>query len=92
MLFFILFFLAHILFDPPDSYQAWRDWMLSPGVRIATFVFFAALAMHAWVGLRDVVMDYVHTLAVRIFALALLALGLTGTSAWVIRILWLGHA
>ncbi|AMM24489.1 hypothetical protein AX767_09090 [Variovorax sp. PAMC 28711] len=76
MLVFIGFVLAHFLVDPPGSYQAWRSWVGYPGVSVATFVFFAALLTHAWVGLRDVTLDYVKPLAARVAVLALIALGL----------------
>ena len=89
MLLFILFLLLHLLVDPPHDYLAWRDWIRSPGVSIAAFVFFAALLMHAWVGVRDVLMDYVHPLALRVSALALLGFSLTAIAAWVVRILLL---
>lgn len=89
MLVFIAFLLLHFLFDRPHSYPAWRDWMLSPAVSIASAVFFAALIAHAWVGLRDVVLDYVHPVARRVFVLALLGFGLAGIGLWVIRILLL---
>lgn len=91
MLCFIVFFLGHFLFDRPHSYLAWHDWMLSAGVSIAASVFVAALLAHAWVGVRDVIMDYVHPIAARVFVLALLGLGLTAVGAWTIQILWLGH-
>jgi len=65
---------------------------MSAGVSIASFVFFAALLTHAWVGLRDVIMDYVHPVAVRVFVLALLVCGLLASAAWVARILLLGRA
>ncbi|HZR69979.1 MAG TPA: succinate dehydrogenase, hydrophobic membrane anchor protein [Burkholderiales bacterium] len=87
MLLLIAFFLAHFLFDPPRSYPAWRDWMATPGIGIATSVFFAALLSHAWVGVRDVVMDYVHPLALRVCALTVLGFGLVAIAAWVARIL-----
>jgi succinate dehydrogenase / fumarate reductase, membrane anchor subunit len=91
MLFFIVLLLSHFIIDPPQSYLAWHGWMMSPGISITASVFFAALLVHAWVGVRDVIMDYVHPIAVRAFLLVSLALGLTGIGAWVIRILWLGH-
>ena len=91
MLVFIVFLLIHFLLDPPHSFLAWHDWMMSPGISITASVFFAALLAHAWVGVRDVILDYVHPSAVRVFVLALLGLGLMGIGAWVIRILWLGH-
>lgn len=91
MLFFIIFLLTHFVVDPPRSYLAWHDWMLSPGINVIASVFAAALLAHAWVGVRDVVMDYVHPIAVRVLVLSSLALYLMGLGAWVARILWLRH-
>lgn len=34
MLFFSIFLFTHFVLDPPKSYPAWRDWMLSPGISI----------------------------------------------------------
>jgi succinate dehydrogenase / fumarate reductase membrane anchor subunit len=92
MLFFIAFLLIHFLVDPPASYLAWHDWVLGRGVSVAASVFWFSLLAHAWVGVRDVVMDYVHPIAVRVLVLAVVGLGLTGIGAWVIRILWLGQS
>lgn len=50
MLLFIVFVLVHFFFDPPHSYQAWRDWVMSPAVSIATLVFLApCCCMPGWV-------------------------------------------
>jgi succinate dehydrogenase / fumarate reductase, membrane anchor subunit len=91
MLLFIVYVLAHFAVDPPRSHLEWRGWILSPGVSIVSFVFFAALLTHAWVGLRDVIMDYVKRLGVRVSMLALLAGGLLAMGGWTARILLLGH-
>ncbi len=91
MLFFVIFLLIHFLVDPPTSYRAWRDWILSRDVGVAASVCWLALLAHAWVGVRDVVMDYVHPIAVRVPVLAFVGLGLTGIGAWAIRILWVGQ-
>ncbi len=91
MLFFIVFFLVHFAVDPPHSYQAWNGWMTSTGVGIASAVFFVALLAHAWVGIRDVLLDYVHVIGFRVGLLVLLGSGLTATGIWVMRILLPGH-
>jgi succinate dehydrogenase / fumarate reductase membrane anchor subunit len=91
MLLFLLFFLVHFVVDPPHSYPVWHAWMMSSSVSIVTAVFFAALLAHAWVGLRDVIMDYVHPVAFRVCALALLGFGLMTMGIWVMRILWIRH-
>jgi succinate dehydrogenase / fumarate reductase membrane anchor subunit len=92
MLLFIVYLLAHFVIDPPRSHLAWRGWLLSNGVSIASTVFFAALLMHAWIGLRDVTLDYVRPTPVRLFVLTLLGSGLLAMAAWVVRILLLGPA
>jgi succinate dehydrogenase / fumarate reductase membrane anchor subunit len=92
MFLFMIFFLAHFVVDPPHSYTAWHRWMTGVSVSIVTAVFFASLLAHAWVGLRDVILDYVHAVAFRVGLLALLGLGLTALAIWVMRILWIEHA
>ena len=91
MLLFIVYVLAHFTVDPPRSHLEWRGWILSPGISIVSFVFFAALLAHAWVGLRDVIMDYVNRPGMRVFVLALLTGGLLAMGGWTARILLLGH-
>jgi len=91
MLLFIVFFLLHFVIDPPHSYPAWHAWMMSPSVSVISGVFFVALLAHAWVGLRDVIMDYIHPVAVRVCVLALLGVGLAATGIWIIQILWMEH-
>ena len=91
MLFFIVYLLAHFRFDPPNSLPAWKDWIASPGVSLAIGAFFVALLAHAWVGIRDVIMDYVRPAAARPVALALLALGLIAMAASLARILLRVH-
>ncbi|MBL0142462.1 MAG: succinate dehydrogenase, hydrophobic membrane anchor protein [Betaproteobacteria bacterium] len=88
---FIVFVLVHFLVDPPTSYVAWHDWVSGRGVSIAASVFWIALLAHAWVGLRDVLMDYVHSIAIRFAMLALLSACLAGMGAWTIRILLMAH-
>jgi succinate dehydrogenase / fumarate reductase membrane anchor subunit len=89
MLLFVMFTLLHFVFDRPRSYADWQHWISAPFVLIAAALFFGALLLHAWVGLRDVMMDYVRVLPVRIALLASLAFLLIGLGLWVMRILML---
>ena len=72
----------------PHSFAAWQAMVRSAPVEIALLLFFAALLLHAWVGLREVVLDYVHPLALRLVLLVLLALYLAGCYLWLLWILW----
>lgn len=87
LLAFLLFALFHFAFAPPDSYEAWHTWLTGPAVLTATALFFISLLLHAWVGLRDVAMDYVQPLALRVVALALLTLLLAWLGIWALQIL-----
>ncbi|MEO8104401.1 MAG: succinate dehydrogenase, hydrophobic membrane anchor protein [Betaproteobacteria bacterium] len=88
MLGFVVFVLGHFLVDPPGSYPAWRDWMRSPAVDSAASVFCATLLAHVWVGIRDVALDYLQPVVVRVFALWFLGVGLAGAGVWLICTLW----
>lgn len=87
MLVFIVFVLLHFLADPPHSYEAWNGWVSSPPITVTIALFFIALLAHAWVGIRDVMIDYVSSAVLRVGSLALLAAALLATSAWVVTIL-----
>lgn len=92
MLLFLAFALFHFAFDPPDTYLAWREWIAGPLVLVATALFFVTLLLHAWVGLRDVAIDYVRPLRLRVAFLAVLAFALAGCALWVLAILALALA
>ncbi|MEO8061088.1 MAG: succinate dehydrogenase, hydrophobic membrane anchor protein [Burkholderiales bacterium] len=91
MLGFMVFLLVHFLVDPPGSYEAWRTWMGDVPVSVAAGVFVAALLAHAWVGLRDVTLDYVASLAARVAVLSLIAATLVAVAVFAFRILFLAH-
>jgi succinate dehydrogenase / fumarate reductase membrane anchor subunit len=57
-------------------------------MRIATLLFLASLAWHAWVGVRDILMDYVKHDGLRLGLQVLTLLLLAGYVGWTIEILW----
>ena len=85
---YTLYLLWHFIRHAPDGYQTWHAWIATPAVGISAALFFLALLLHAWVGLRDILMDYVHTLTLRLGLTALLLLGLTACGLWALHILW----
>ncbi|MGE5669022.1 MAG: succinate dehydrogenase, hydrophobic membrane anchor protein [Betaproteobacteria bacterium] len=87
MLGFIVWVLLRWLLAPPRSYEAWHAWISGAGTAIAAALFSVALLAHAWVGLRDVMLDYIPSLALRAASLALLAAAMLAIGAWVLAIL-----
>ena len=91
MLAFIVLALVHFAFNAPHSYVAWHAWITGPWVLMTTALFFVALLLHAWVGLRDVVLDYVKPLGLRVGVLAALGFTLVGLALWMLNILLLAQ-
>lgn len=76
-----------LLLQAPFGYAEWKAGFAHPAVNVATAVFFGALLVHAWVGMRDILIDYVHPQVLRHTLLVLLALALYAMAAWVLLIL-----
>jgi succinate dehydrogenase / fumarate reductase membrane anchor subunit len=71
------------------AFEAWRQWLYNPFNTTVVGIFVIAVLFHAWIGMRDVVLDYVHNIMLRIFILAMLVGVLIGSGLWVFRILLL---
>jgi succinate dehydrogenase / fumarate reductase membrane anchor subunit len=89
---FLIFALATVLTrSTPWDYATWRAFVLSPGVTVAILVLFASLLLHAWVGVRDVILDYVHPSGARLALLGIVLTAELAVAAWVLVFL-LGHS
>ncbi len=71
------------------GFDAWRSWLFSPLNTTTVGLFVIALLFHVWIGMRDVVLDYVHNIMLRIFIFGMLIGILLGSGLWVFRILLL---
>ncbi len=80
--------LVVLLTGPPINYGVWRDFFSQGWMRVATLLFAASLAWHAWVGVRDIIMDYVKATGLRLALEAVVLLTLAGYLSWAIEILW----
>jgi succinate dehydrogenase / fumarate reductase membrane anchor subunit len=55
---------------------------------VATLLFAASLAWHAWVGMRDILMDYVKPDGLRLSLQVGTLLVIAAYLGWAIQILW----
>jgi len=91
MVAYTLLILGLLLWFGGLDFASWKAAFGSESFRIATFVFMVALLWHAWVGVRNILMDYVKPMAVRL-ALQVLVIGvLVGYAGWTIQVLWGGR-
>jgi succinate dehydrogenase / fumarate reductase membrane anchor subunit len=70
------------------GYDGWAGLFAPPAMKIATLLALGALGYHAWVGVRDIWMDYVRSTALRLTLHLLTILALAGYGAWAVQILW----
>ena len=75
----------------PVELEQWRGWVARPMGAALVALLAAALLLHAWVGVRDVVLDYVHPLALRLAVLGAVAAALVFLGFWTALIL-VSHA
>ena len=80
--------LAVLMDRRPADYGQWKALFSNGWMRVATLLFAASLAWHAWVGVRDIVMDYVKPDGVRLAMQVLAILLLAGYVVWTAQILW----
>jgi succinate dehydrogenase / fumarate reductase membrane anchor subunit len=80
--------LAYFVSQPAVTYPSWKALFEQGWMRVATLLFAVSLAWHAWVGMRDILMDYIKPtglrLALEIFTLVTLAVYL----GWTVQVLW----
>ncbi|CAG0931341.1 MAG: Succinate dehydrogenase hydrophobic membrane anchor subunit [Rhodocyclaceae bacterium] len=80
---------AVLLAGQPDlNYETWRAFMSGGFMRFLTFLFILSLTFHAWVGVRDIWMDYVKPTGLRLALHVLTLLALVGYTGWAVSILW----
>lgn len=60
----------------------------STGMKVFTLLALLALIYHAWVGIRDIWMDYVKPVGIRLGLQIFTILWLVGCGVWAIEILW----
>jgi succinate dehydrogenase / fumarate reductase, membrane anchor subunit len=85
---FVLFLLLRLSFGGPLGYDGWAGMFVPLWMKIVTLVALLALLYHAWIGVRDIWMDYVKPTGVRLALQTLTVLWLVFCAVWSVQILW----
>jgi succinate dehydrogenase / fumarate reductase, membrane anchor subunit len=88
MALFTLAVLLQLLLSGEAGYDRWAGIFAAQWMKVFTFVVIVALAWHAWVGMRDVWMDYVKPVFVRIVLDVATLAWLVGCAGWAVQVLW----
>jgi succinate dehydrogenase / fumarate reductase membrane anchor subunit len=85
---YLIVFGACAVFVLPPGYEAWAGLSAPLWMKVATLVVILALVYHAWVGMREIFMDYVKPTWIRLSAYVLTILWLAACAVWSVQILW----
>ena len=88
MVIYTVFFLASLARRAPGDFSAWRAMFSGGAMRAASLIFFLSLYYHAWIGVRDILMDYIHPTGVRLTLESLSIVVLVAYTIWTVSILW----
>lgn len=80
-------FTAMLIICRPDSYETWRAFVLHGAVRVALFCTVLALAWHAFIGARDIFMDYIKPDGLRLFKILGSVVYFAACVVWAAKIL-----
>lgn len=88
MAFYIVALLILLLIVQPSGFAGWHDFVAPIWFRAATLIFFMCLFMHAWLGVADVLKDYVFNKTLRGYMQIVVDILLLVYMVWVSIILW----
>ena len=73
---------------PKMDYEHWSALFSGGLMRFLTFLFFMSLAYHAWVGVRDIWMDYIKPAGIRLALQVFAIVWLLGCAGWAVQVIW----
>ncbi len=88
MALFTLALLVQVLLPGPMGYDKWAGIFSSQWMKVLSFVVIVSLAWHAWVGMRDILMDYVKGVGLRLSLQVATIVWLVGCAGWAVQVLW----
>jgi succinate dehydrogenase / fumarate reductase, membrane anchor subunit len=88
MALFTVVVLVQVLFTSgPIGYDQWAGIFAAQWMKVLTFAVIVALAWHVWVGVRDVLMDYVKPVGTRLALQMFTIVWLVGCAGWAVQVL-----
>jgi succinate dehydrogenase / fumarate reductase membrane anchor subunit len=88
MALFTLAVIVQVLLPGEMGYYKWSGIFAAQWMKVLTFVVIVSLALHAWVGVRDIWMDYVKPAGVRLALQVFSIVWLLGCAGWAVQVIW----
>ncbi len=88
MALFTVLVLVQVLFGGELNYYSWSGIFAQQWMKFITFVVILAMLYHVWVGVRDIFMDYIKPVGIRLALHVFAIVWLLGCAGWAIQVLW----
>lgn len=88
MALFTVVLLVQVLMPGELGYDRWAGIFSQQWMKLLSFVVILSLAYHAWVGMRDIWMDYIKPAGIRLCLQVFTLVWLLGCAGWAIQVLW----
>jgi len=88
MALFTIVLIAQLLLGARLGYERWSAIFSAQWMKVLTFVVIVCLLYHAWIGMRDVWMDYVKPVGVKLVLQVFTLAWLVGCAGWAVQVLW----
>ncbi|MBB5206304.1 succinate dehydrogenase / fumarate reductase membrane anchor subunit [Inhella inkyongensis] len=88
MALFTIALVAQLLMPGELGYDRWAGIFSAQWMKVLTFTLILSLAYHAWVGVRDIWMDYVKPVGLRLTLHVFTLVWLVACTGWAIQVLW----
>ena len=88
MALFTVAVVVQVLLPGPLDYYKWSGIFAQQWMKVLTFVTVVSLLYHVWVGMRDIWMDYVQPVGIRLALQIFTIVWLVGCAGWAIQVLW----
>ena len=88
MALFTLVLVVQVLMPGEMGYDKWSAIFSHQWMKVLTFVVIVSLLVHVWVGMRDILMDYVKGVGVKLALQVATLVWLVGCAGWAIQVLW----
>ncbi|HEX7688916.1 MAG TPA: succinate dehydrogenase, hydrophobic membrane anchor protein [Burkholderiaceae bacterium] len=88
MAIFTVALVLQLLMPGPLDYDRWAGIFAHQWMKLLTFVTIVSILWHAWVGVRDVLMDYVQAVAWRLVLQVAAIVWLVGCAGWALQVIW----
>ncbi len=89
MALFTLLVLGQVMLTKgPIGYDKWAGIFSSQWMKVLTFTIIIAMLYHVWVGMRDIWMDYIKPVGLRLGLQVFTLVWLIACAGWGIQVLW----